>query len=75
MTGFKIFKEILEILFGVGCIVAGIVLEAEDPWLYLIGAGLILWGAWEIRKELRDSRKDGDVAAMAEERDRIRRGE
>jgi len=75
MTAFKIFKEILEILIGVVCIVAGVVLEAEDPWLYLLGAGLIAWGAWEIAKELRDSRADSDVAAMAAERDRIQRGE
>jgi len=75
MTAFKIFKEILEILIGVVCIVAGVVLEAEDPRLYLLGAGLIAWGAWEIAKELRDSRADSDVAAMAAERDRIQRGE
>jgi len=75
MSGFKIFKEILEILFGLGCIIAGVVLEAEDPWLYIIGVGLILWAVWDISKEMRDSKKDGDVAAMAAERDRIKRGE
>ena len=73
MSGFKIFSEILWILFGIGCIIAGIILEAEDPWLYIIGVGLIAWGAWDISKEVRDNRKDSDVAAMAAERDRIKR--
>ena len=75
MSGFKIFKEILEILFGIGAIVAAIVLEAEDPWLYILGAGLIAWGVWDISKELRDSSADSDVAAMKAERERIEKGE
>jgi hypothetical protein len=74
MSGFKIFREVLTILFGVGAIVAGIVLEAEDPWLYILGIGLIVWGAWDISKELRDQ-KAKDVSDMAAERDRIKRGE
>ena len=74
MSGFKIFKEVLEILFGVGCIGVGIWAESEDPWLYLLGGGLIAWALWDISKELRDSSADGEVAAMAAERERIKRG-
>ncbi len=73
MSTFKIIKEILEILFGLGCIIAGIALEAEDPWLYLIGVGLILWAGWDIYKELRDSSEKGDVSEMAKEREEISR--
>ena len=75
MSGFKVFQEILEILFGLGCIIAGIVLEAEDPWLYIIGVGLIVWAIWDISKEMRDSQKNSDVAYMAAERERIMKGE
>jgi hypothetical protein len=74
MSAFKIFAEILEMLFGVGCIVAGVMIGVEDPWLYLLGAGLIAWAVWNISREVRDSRKDSDVAAMAAERERIQRG-
>ena len=71
MSGFRIFKEILEILFGIGCIVAGIVLKAEDPWLYIIGVGLIAWAAWDISKEVRDSSAEGDVSDMSKQREEI----
>lgn len=75
MIGLKIFTEILEIAFGVGIIAFALAFDALDPWIAVIGVGLILWAARNIHKELRDSRKDGDVAAMASERDRIQRGQ
>ena len=71
MSGFRIVKEIFEILFGIVAIVAGIALEIEDPWLYLIGIGLIAWGIWDISKEVRDSAETGDVSDMAKQREEI----
>lgn len=74
MSGFKIFKEILEIAFGVGIIVVALVWDVLDAWIALLGVGLIAWAIYDISKELRDSREDSDVAAMAAERSRIERG-
>jgi len=71
MSRFRIFREILEILFGVGCIIAGVALKVETPWLYIIGIGLIAWGAWNIHKELRDSSRTGDVSEMSKQREEI----
>jgi len=71
MSKFRIFKEVLEILFGLGCIVAGIYFEVEDPWLYIIGVGLILWACWDIYKEYRDSSETGDVSDLSKEREEI----
>ena len=73
MSAFKIFKEILELAFGVGIIVGSLALGFFTPLIGLLGGGLILWALYEISKELRDSSADSDVAAMAAERDRILR--
>lgn len=75
MSGFKIFKEILELAFGVGIIVFALNFDALNPIVALLGGGLILWALYSIFKELRDSNKSGDVASMAAERDRILQGE
>ena len=75
MSGLKIFREVLEIVFGVGIIVVSLMWDVLDAWIALIGVGLIVWAIYEISKELRDSRKNSDVASMAAERDRIKRGE
>lgn len=75
MSGFKILTAILEIALGVGCIGVGISFASDDPVLYLLGLLLIAWAAWDICKEIRDSSSDGEVAAMAQERERIARGE
>lgn len=75
MIAFKIFKEVLEIIFGVAIIVIALVWDVLDAWIAFLGVGLIAWAVYEISKELRDSKGDGDVAAMAAERERIERGE
>ncbi len=74
MSKFKIFVEVLEILFGLGIMIAAILFEAE-AWVIAAGLALMLWGLFNISKELRDSRADSDVASMSEERERIKRGE
>lgn len=75
MSALKIFKEILEIAFGVGIIAFALAFDVLNVWIALAGIGLILWAVYEISKELRDSSKSGDIAAMAAERDRIMQGE
>ena len=71
MSKFRIFKEVLEILFGLGCIGVGIAFQAEEPWLYLCGVGLIAWAIWDISKELRDTASEGDIVDMSQEREAI----
>ena len=71
MKTLKIIREIFTILFGIGAIVAAIAFEAEDPWLYILGIGLICWGTWDIYKEVRDSTPTGDVSEMAKQREEI----
>ena len=71
MTSIKIIREVFTILFGVGAIVAGIVFEADDPWLFILGIGFILWGVWDIYKEVRDSSDKGDVSELSKQREDI----
>jgi len=71
MSTVRIIREIITILFGIGAIVAAVVFEADDPWLYILGIGLILWGAWDIYKEVRDSADTGDVSDMSKQREEI----
>lgn len=74
MSSLKIFKEILELAFGVAIIVIALAFGALNPLIALLGGGLILWAVYQIYTELRD-RSGSDIAAMAEERDRILQGE
>ena len=74
MSALKIFKEILEIAFGLGILAFAIAFDVLDAWIAFLGIGLTLWGVYELAKELR-GRRDADVARMAEERRRIERGE
>ncbi|MCA9231772.1 MAG: hypothetical protein KDA57_14070 [Planctomycetales bacterium] len=74
MSGLKIFKEILELAFGVGIIGFALAFDALDPWIAALGGGLVLWAVYEISKELRDNSKTGEVADMAAERNRILQG-
>jgi CDP-diglyceride synthetase len=71
MKTLTFIKEGFEILFGVGIIIAGIILEVEEIWIYLIGVGLIIWAIWEIYKEVRDNSKKGDVAEFSKQREDI----
>lgn len=75
MSGLKIVKELLELAFGVGIIVFALAFDALSPMIAFLGTGLVLWALYELSQEFRDSSKQGDVAAMAAERDRILRGE
>ena len=75
MSAFKVFKEILELAFGVGIIVASLAMGVFTPLIGLFGGGLILWASYEISKEWRDSGADSDVADMAAERERIASGD
>ncbi len=73
MTTLRIIREIFTVLFGVGAIVVAVAFEADDPWLYILGIGLICWGAWDIYKEVRDSARTGDVSDMAKRREEIKK--
>jgi divalent metal cation (Fe/Co/Zn/Cd) transporter len=75
MSGFKIFKELLELAFGVAIVVFALAWNVLDAWIAILGAGLILWAAYNIAKELRDRRESSDVSVMAAERNRIMQGE
>ena len=71
MTTLKIIRAALTILLGVISIGAGIALEAQEPWLYLLGVAMIGWGAWGIYKEVNDSGKNSNVSEMAKQREEI----
>lgn len=71
VSGYRKVSEVLNILFGVGAIIVGLALEVDSPWLYICGAGLIVWGVWDIYKEHRDSSKASDVADMEKQREEI----
>ena len=75
MSGLKIFKEMLELAFGIGIIASSLAMGFFSPVIGLLGGGLIVWALYDLSKELRDSSADSDVAAMAAERERIVGGE
>lgn len=67
----RMLRETLNILCGLAGLYFTIVFGAE-PWVGALSLGLVLWGLYEIQKEIRDRRPSGAVAQVAEEQDAIR---
>jgi hypothetical protein len=64
-------SDIMYILFGVAVVIAVFAFEME-PYYALLGVGFVLWGAYEIYKEVRDLNREGEVSQLAKEREEIR---
>ncbi|MDQ7793677.1 MAG: hypothetical protein RDU89_04565 [bacterium] len=50
----KIILGVCMIGIGVCGIGLAVAAQAGEPWLYVLGLGLICWGAWDIYKQVRD---------------------
>jgi len=70
MSKLKIFQEVLYILFGILAIIFVFAMDAP-AYIALIGVGLIVWGVYDINKELRDMKKGSEVDQLAKEREEI----
>lgn len=71
MSTLIIIREVCIIILGVIAIAAIWIFEAE-PWMGLLGVAMIVWGIYDIAKEVRDVKKGSDVEEMAEAREEIR---
>jgi cytochrome c biogenesis protein CcdA len=72
MPTLAIIREIFYILVGILIITFGIIYEAE--WYYILaGFALVIWGIWDIYKEVRDLGKKSEVSEMAKEREEIKK--
>lgn len=70
MSTLKIIYEICFILMGLLLLIFVIADEMESYYA-LLALGLIGWGVYDLRKELRDRSKKGDVKKMEKEREEI----
>jgi hypothetical protein len=72
MSIIKIIYETCFIILGLILIIVSMTGDLE-PYFALLGLGMMGWGAWDLRKELRDRSRKGQVRKLEEEREAIRK--
>ena len=61
-------RELFTIMIGLAGIGASQTIDEGGTALLLLGIGLVVWGAWDIAKEVRDARSKGEVGTLRKER-------